>query len=127
MMAGKIRVCKNGEKDREVWPVDFRQSLEPNGWHRATPELEGKDVEDADIVPPADAPDPTKVADVDEDPEAPAADADTKEAIITDAALKVLNEAGIDPSTVTGTGEGGKITKPDAEKAVEEAKAAPEE
>ena len=39
-------------------------------------------------------------------------------------AAKILAEKGIDPSTVTGTGKGGRITKADAEKATA-AKAAP--
>lgn len=38
-------------------------------------------------------------------------------------AAEILEEAGIDPATVEGTGVGGMITKPDAEKAVEAAKA----
>lgn len=38
----------------------------------------------------------------------------------TPAALKVLEDAGIDPATVKGTGAGGRITKADAEAAVAE-------
>jgi len=42
MLQGKIRVSKKGEKSREVFPVDFRQYLKPNGWVIAN-ETEPKD------------------------------------------------------------------------------------
>jgi pyruvate/2-oxoglutarate dehydrogenase complex dihydrolipoamide acyltransferase (E2) component len=43
----------------------------------------------------------------------------------TDAAAQLAKEAGIDLSTVKGSGEGGRITKPDVEAAIDAQKATP--
>lgn len=41
------------------------------------------------------------------------------------AASKILDEAGIDPSGISGSGKGGRITKPDAIAAIDQAKSVP--
>ena len=57
--------------------------------------------------------------------EKPAAAAAEQKPRLTPVAARILQEAGIDPATVTGSGAGGRITKEDALRAVEAARSTP--
>ena len=49
-MIGKVKCYKKGEKTREVWPVDYKQYLAPNGWSLEVTE-EAEPIATPEVVP----------------------------------------------------------------------------